>query len=381
MMKHFKVGLAAVCALLLVGALAITPSASAENFKFGVSKPGGAWYPIGTAIQRLMDKAYGDKVSLDIGGGVANALNSLSGKIAMGLTFASTVSDALKGRGPFKGRDTSDLRIAAVQYNQMMTWVVWADSGITHWSQLKGKRVSAMPKRFSAQAMNKQMLKGLGMSYKDFAKTLHLGFNDSVSQMKDGHIDAYMGPGEKQYAPIIQLAAHKPIRILNFTNEDVRKIRSVQPALVPVTLEKKYYNRAKDVQVVQTYQIVVTSAKVSTNLVYKMAKAMYGNLDYMRKVNPNFKRVTAKSATEGGVIRALPRLGAKRHPGLTKYLKEVSGWRPCAGPVLFRLKSLPEVMYRFVCRKRFRAGPGRQAPPRLDEISQGGRRPVGPGSG
>ncbi|MDP6086707.1 MAG: TAXI family TRAP transporter solute-binding subunit [Nitrospinota bacterium] len=315
MMKLFKVGLAAVCALLLAGALGGIPSASAESFKFGVSKPGGAWYPIGTAMQRLMDKAYGDKVSLDIGGGVANALNALSGKIAMGLTFASTVSDALKGRGPFKGKDASDLRIGAVQYNQMMFWVVWADSGITHWSQLKGKRVSAMPKRFSAQALNKDMLKGLGMSYKDFSKTLHLGFNDSVSQMKDGHIDAYMGPGEKQYAPIIQLAAHKPIRILNFTNEDVAKIRSVQPALVPVTLEKKYYKRPKDVQVVQTYQIVVTSAKVSTNLVYKMAKAMYGNLDYMRKVNPNFNRVTAKSATQD--------LGAKRHPGLTKYLKEI----------------------------------------------------------
>ena len=315
MMKLFKVGLAAVCALLVVGALAIIPSASAESFKFGVSKPGGAWYPIGTAIQRLMDKDYGDKVSLDIGGGVANALNAMSGKIAMGLTFASTVADALNGRGPFKGKDASDLRIAAVQYNQMMCWVVWADSGITHWSQLKGKRVSAMPKRFSAQALNKDMLKGLGMSYKDFSKTLHLGFNDSVSQMKDGHIDAFMGPGERAYAPIIQLAAHKPIRILNFTNEDISKIRSVQPALVPVTLEKKYYNRAEDAQVVQTYQIIVTNKNVSENLVYKVAKAMYGNLDYMKKLNPNFKRVNTKSATQD--------LGAKRHRGLTKYLKEV----------------------------------------------------------
>ncbi|MFQ5692031.1 MAG: TAXI family TRAP transporter solute-binding subunit [Nitrospinota bacterium] len=311
----WKICTAAVFSVILAGAMGLVSPAWAESYKFGVSKPGGAWYPIGTAIQRLAEKQYGDKVTLDIGGGLANALNAMRGKIEFGLTFNSTVADALKGRGPFKGKNASDLRLAAVQYNQLMVWVVWADSGITHWSQLKGKRVNAMPKRFSAQALNKQMLQGLGMSYKDFTKVLHLGFNDAVSQMKDGHIDAYLGPGERNYAPLIQLAAHKPIRILSFSEEDIRRMRAVQPALVPVVMEKKYYNQPKDVRVVQTYQIVVTNKNVSENLVYKLAKLMYGNLDYMRKVNPNFKRVTAKAAAQD--------LGVKRHPGLTRYLKEV----------------------------------------------------------
>lgn len=315
MERILRVGLAAFCAVLLFGAVVAVSPVSAEDLKFGVSKPGGAWYPIGTAIQKLMKDDYGDNVTLDIGGGTANALNALSGKIDMGLTQLTTVVKALNKKGPFKGKNTKDLRIAAVQYNQMCVWVVWADSGITHWSQLKGKRINAMPKRFSAQAINKDILGAFGMSYRDFPKVLHLGFNDAVSQMKDGHIDAYMGPGERVYAPLMQLAAHKAIRVLEFSDADVKKIRAVQPALIPVTLEKQYYNRKKDVQVVETYQIVVTNAKVPTNLVYKMAKAMYKNIDYMRKVNPNFKRVDAKDAAQD--------LGAKRHPGLTKYLKEI----------------------------------------------------------
>ncbi|MFQ5851256.1 MAG: TAXI family TRAP transporter solute-binding subunit [Candidatus Binatia bacterium] len=310
-----KICTATLCMLVLGGAMGMVPLAVAESWRFGTSKPGGAWYPIATAIQRLADKQYGDKVTLDIGGGMANALNALSGKIDLGLTFASTVVDAQKGRGPFKGKDASGLRLGAVQYPQMMFWVVWADSDIKHWRDLKGKRVNAMPKRFSAQQLNKQMLKALGMSYKDFSKTLHLGFNDAVSQMKDGHIDAYLGPGERQYAPIIQMAAHKPIRILSFSKKDVRKMKAIQPALVDVILEKKYYNQPKDVRVVQSYQIIVTNKNVSENLVYKVAKLMYGNLDYMRKVNPNFNRVTVKAAAQD--------LGIKRHPGLTKYLKEV----------------------------------------------------------
>ncbi len=46
-----------------------------------------------------------------------------------------------------------------------------------------------------------------------------------------------------------------------------------------------------------------------------MAKLIYGNLDYMRKVNPNFERVSAKDAAKD--------LGIKHHRGLTKYLKKV----------------------------------------------------------
>jgi len=312
--EFWKTGAVTLSMLLLVGAMGMIPLAEAENWRFGVSKPGGAWYPIGSAMQKLAQKQYGDQVTLDIGGGLANTLNTLSGKIDVGLTFASTVSDALKGRGKFKGKDASDLRLAAVQYPQMMFWVVWADSGIKSWQDLKGKRVNAMPKRFSAQALNIQMLSALGMSYKDFSKTLHLGFNDAVSQMKDNHIDAYLGPGEKKYAPIIQLAAHRPIRILPFSKEDVRKLRAVQPALIEVVVDKKYYKQPKDFRVVQSYQIIVTNKNVPEKLVYKVAKLMYGNLDYMRKVNKSFNRVAAKDAAQD--------LGVKRHPGLTRYLKE-----------------------------------------------------------
>jgi len=304
----------ALSTLLLIGAMGMVPLAEAENWRFGVSKPGGAWYPIGSAIQKLAQKQYGDQVTLDIGGGLSNTLNALSGKIDVGLSFASTVSDALKGRGKFKGKDASDLRLAAVQYPQMMFWVVWADSGIKSWRGLKGKRVNAMPKRFSAQALNIQMLSALGMSYKDFSKTLHLGFNDAVSQMKDNHIDAYLGPGGRKFAPIVQLAAHKPIRILPFSKEDVRKMKAVQPALIEVVMDKKYYNQPKDFRVVQSYQIILTNKNVPEKLVYKVAKLMYGNLDYMRKVNKSFNRVSAKDAAQD--------LGIKRHPGLTRYLKE-----------------------------------------------------------
>ena len=266
-------------------------------------------------MARLAEKQYGDKVTLDIGGGMANALNVLAGKIDFGITFGTTVADAMKGRGPFKGKDASALRLAAVNYPQLMFWVVWADSGIKTYKDLKGKRVSVMPKAFSAQTLNKEMLAALGMSYDDFSKVVYLGFNDSVAQMKDGHIDAVLGPGEEIYAPTVQLAAHKPIRILSFSKEDIEKIRAIQPAALPFTMDKKYYDQPKNVDTLESFQIMATNENVPEERVYKFAKLFYGNLPYFMDVNKSFKRVHVSDATKD--------MGVPRHPGLTKYLKEV----------------------------------------------------------
>jgi uncharacterized protein len=297
-----------------IGVLATAPSARADSYKFGVSKPGGAWYPIGTAVARLAEKDYGDSVTLDIGGGMANAINVLNAKLDFGLTFATTVADAMKGVGPFKGKDASSLRLAAVNYPQLMFWVVWADSDIKTASDLKGKRVSVMPKRFSAQGLNKQMLGALGMSYDDFSKVVYLGFNDSVAQMKDGHIDAVLGPGEEVYAPTVQLAAHRPIRILSFTDEEIRKIRTAQPAVLPFTMDKKHYDQPQPVHTVESFQIVATHNGVPEERVFKLAKLFYGHLPYFIDINKSFRRVKVEDAAKD--------MGIARHPGLTRYLKE-----------------------------------------------------------
>ena len=313
--QFWKTSVAAMGMFLFIGTMGMTSLVRAETYRFGVSKPGGAWYPMGAVLSRLADKQYGDKVTLNIGAGMANALNVSSGKIEFGITFSTTVVDALKGRGPFEEKDASDLRLAMVQYPSMMFWVVWADSNIRHYQNLKGKRVNVMPRGFSAHLLNKQVLDALGMSFQDFANTHYLGLTDSVTQMKDGHIDAMLMPGEEVYAPTLQLSTHNPIRILSFTDEDIRKIQEIQPALSPVTMDKKYYDQPKDVRTLENFQIVVTNKNVSEDLVYQLARLMYENLPTFINVNNSFKAVKVEDAVKD--------LGITLHPGLIRYLKEV----------------------------------------------------------
>ena len=313
-MSRFQRFLAVSLVAVFVAALA--PAALADSYKFGVSKPGGSWYPIGVVTQKLAEKQYKDKVTLDIGGGVSNLINVMAGKLDFGLTAATSFDQALKGTGKFKGRAemAKNTRLAAVLYSNYLFWVVWADSDITHYSQLKGKRVNVLPQRFSFQALNKQMLGALGIQYKDFSKVNYLNFNDTVAQMKDKHIDAYLGPGEENYSPIVQLHAHAPIRILPFSAEDQKKMNAANPAAVPFTLDKKYYDQKQDVTTIQTFTTIVTNKNVPNERVYKFTKLVYENLPEYAGAVKAFERVSAKNATND--------MGVPRHPGMDQYLKE-----------------------------------------------------------
>ncbi len=305
-----------VTSLVFLFVATFVPGALAESYKFGVSKPGGSWYPIGTVVQRLAEKQNGDKVTLDIGGGVSNLINVMEGKLDFGLTAATSFSQALKGEGKFKGRaeKAKKVRIAAVLYSNYLFWVVWADSNVTSYQQLRGKRVNVLPQRFSFQALNRQMLRALGIEYKEFAKVNHLNFNDTVAQMKDKHIDAYLGPGEENYSPIVQLHAHAPIRILTFSKEDQKKMNTANPAAVPFTLDKKYYDQKRDVNTIQTFTTIVTNVDVPAERVYKFTKLIYGNHgDFAGAV----KAMGRVKASDGAA-----NVGVPRHAGMDQYLKE-----------------------------------------------------------
>ena len=305
-----------VFSLIAVFVATLAPAALAESYKFGVSKPGGSWYPIGTVAQRLAEKNDGDSVTLDIGGGTSNLLNVMAGKTSFGLTSGTTIPEALKGAKVFKGKEAlaKKVRVAAVLYPNYLFWVVWADSDVTSVQQLKGKSVNVMPKSFSYQALNQQMLGALGIKYGDFSKVNYLNFNDAVAQMKDKHVDAYLGPGEENYAPIVQLAAHAPIRILSFSEEEIGKMNTANPAAVPFTLDKKHYDQKADVNTVQTFVLIVTNEDVPEERVYKFTKNLYGGLSEFAGAVKAMGRVDPKNATLN--------VGAPRHAGMDRYLKE-----------------------------------------------------------
>ena len=127
--------------------------------------------------------------------------------------------------------------------------------------------------------------------------------------MKDNHIDAYLGPGEENYAPIVQLATHAPIRILSFAKEDVAKMNGGQClAVVPFTLDKKNYKQKNDVNTVQTFLLIITNEDVPAERVYKLTKNHLRQSGRLRR-----SRESLRAGQGGQRHRRHGRTAARRH--------------------------------------------------------------------
>ena len=69
-----------------------------------------------------------------------------------------------------------------------------------------------------------------------------------------------------------------------------------------------------DVTTVAVKAMLVTSSKVDADLVYKMTKALYGNLDRMKAAHALGANIQKATALEG--------MGIKVHAGADKFFKE-----------------------------------------------------------
>ena len=106
-MPSIKLGalVGAICAVAFSG------SAAAQSLGFGTSAQGAATYAIGSAIAKVANEKAGLRIVVQPHGStgkVAPLVNA--GRLDLGLANILEVSNAVKGRGPFKNRIHTNLR-------------------------------------------------------------------------------------------------------------------------------------------------------------------------------------------------------------------------------------------------------------------------------
>ena len=114
-------------------------------------------------------------------------------------------------------------------------------------------------------------------------------------------------------ASIRDLASSLKIRVVAVPKEVVAKVGS--PAYVPAVIPANTYSgQTEDVATAAIPNFLITHAKVPDELVYQMAKTMYGNLDTLYAAHNAVRAVKLEGATVG---MPLP-----LHPGAERFYRE-----------------------------------------------------------
>lgn len=304
---------------LSLGAALVTGAANAQQQFVNVLTGGqsGVYYPMGVALSQIFAKDIPNaRSTAQVTKASAENLNLLqAGRGELALSLADSVSDAWKGEAEAGFPKKLDkLRGLSGTYNNYIQIVANADSGIKTLADLKGKRISVGAAKSGTELNARAIFKAAGLAYSDMAKVEYLPFGESVELMKNRQLDATLQSAGLGVASIRDLATAVKIVVIPVPADVVAKVgdAAYQPAMIPANT---YGGQTEAVATAAIPNFLITHSGVSDDLAYRMAKAMYENIDTLYAAHN-----AAKSIKRDNAIKGMP---VPLHPGAERYYKEV----------------------------------------------------------
>jgi TRAP transporter TAXI family solute receptor len=323
-MYTMKLGTAVFACSVLV----FSHSASSQDVKIlGGGLKGGA-YAMAVGLSKLVkDKAGLNGQPQTSGGMVAQArlLEKGSAQFAFGIG-GPIGAWAYKGEGRFKaeGAKTKLRAIMAYPFGNLQ-WVTLADSSVKALSDLKGKTISVGKASSTTQTFGKIFLEAHDIKLTDLKVTTP-GFGGGFNQLRNGNVAAHLTLGKTPISALREMATTKNFRLVQMDPAVIKKIAAGIGSGVTVdTVAADAYGKAqKNTKAATTLGLFFgfsTSTNTSPDLVYKVTKALFENLDEYKKATKKAKAVTLEAACKG--------LAFPLHEGAKRYYKEI-GHKGCS---------------------------------------------------
>jgi uncharacterized protein len=301
---------------LALGTLVALPVSAQQFINILTGGTSGVYYPLGVALSQVYAKAIPDaKSSVQATKASVENLNLLqAGRGEIAFTLADSLSDAWKGNedAGFK-TPLKKLRGVAGIYPNYIQVVASAESGIKTLADLRGKRISVGAPKSGTELNARAILKAAGMTYQDFAKVEYLPFGESVELIKNRQLDATLQSAGLGVSSIRDLATSLKIVVVAIPADVISKVGdpAYQPGIIPAGT---YDGQTQDTPTAVIPNFLVTHDGVSADLVYRMTKALFDNLDTLASAHS-----AAKSIKLADAVKGMP---VPLHPGAERFYKE-----------------------------------------------------------
>jgi len=306
----------------LTAATLMAPAAMAEEFiTIGTGGVTGVYYPTGGAICRLVNKGrrdHGVRCSVESTGGSVYNINTIrEGELEFGVAQSDWQYHAYNGTsrfeeaGPFEG-----LRAVFSVHPEPFTVVARADSGVTTFADLKGKRVNIGNPGSGQRGTMEVLVAALGWTMDDFTLATELKASEQSAALCDNQIDA-----------MVYTVGHPSGSIQEATTAcDSVLVEVSGPEVAALIADNSFYRLAtipggmyrgndEDTMTFGVGATFVSADTVSEDVVYTLVKAVFENFDDFKGLHPAFANLVPSEMASAG-------LSAPLHDGAAKYYKE-----------------------------------------------------------
>ena len=289
--------------------------AAAQQLKLMTGPQGGSWYPLGGAIQNIIEKSVpGTSVQVLPGAGISNVVGVQTGKAELGFGNAVSSVDGVNGAEPFKGKQDNVCHVGTL-YFQYFHAVALADSGVKTMGDAKGKALTTQQKGNTGEQMTRHALQVYGLNYGGLSKVNFGNYTDSVTQLKDGHAQVFTLITTVPASSIMDIASAREVRVLEFPEDKFKALQKINKGYDKRIIKAgSYPKQDKDVQTIGTWTHLVASCKLPEQLVYNITKALASNVENLGNVVSAVKGLSVKDMASD--------VGVPYHPGARKFYQE-----------------------------------------------------------
>ncbi len=318
-MKFLKLG-----ALLSAAVLAGHAATAQEKFiTIGTGGQTGVYFVVGQSICRLVNRGAADHglkcTAPSTGGSIANINAIKAGDMDMGVAQSDWQFHAYNGSSQFEGDKFDNLRAVFSVHGEPFTVVARADSEVTNFEDLFGKRVNVGNPGSGQRATMDVVLDAMGKSAEDFALASELKPAEQSAALGDNKVDAIVYTVGHPNGSIQEATSTVDAKLVNVTGDAIDTLVSDNPFYAKATIPGGLYKgNDDDVQTFGVKATFVTSADVDDEVVYTVVKAVFDNFKRFQGLHPAFANLKEAEMIADG-------LSAPLHPGAEKYYKE-RGW-------------------------------------------------------
>jgi len=239
----------------------------------------------------------------------------------------SNVFDAAffaSGTGEYEGRGAKpNIRLVGALLPFRVAMHVRADSGIRTMAELKGKRVSS---GFVAQKTVGRTIEahlaGAGLTYNDVIKVPAPNVASATQDFIGGRVDVVYfalgsGTGKQASASVGGLGVLE----VDAAPEAVKRLQAILPGAYVMRVEPEpgLDGISQPTNIVAFDMVLNTSAAVSDDVVYKVAKAIYESQSELAAIFPPFRLFAPRHMAKQ--LAQVP-----MHPGAVRFYREAGIW-------------------------------------------------------
>ena len=179
---------------------------------------------------------------------------------------------------------------------------------------MRGRRVSVGAPGSGTEVNARAILDTAGPGYAA-VQAQRLNFNESADALRNGDIDAGFWSVAVPTSSILNLATHRPVRLIGLTQPQIAAAIAADPAFHPATIPSGVYPGINEaVNTLGVANILVVSEDLPEALVYEVTKVLFTQVEQLAAIHPAAGQISIEYTLESMPIPL--------HPGAIRYLQE-----------------------------------------------------------